>query len=93
MRAFYHMQLLLNWEKIINRDIYITSSGELDKAMSERPDSWNFIVDDLQKAGADLPQKRPADNLGRATSGSAYASSALPTSPWLQSSQRRKPSI
>lgn len=73
MRAFYHMQLLLNWEKIINRDIYITSSGELDKAMSERPDSWNFIVDDLQKAGADLPQKRPADNLGRATSGSAYA--------------------
>lgn len=73
MRAFYHMQLLLNWEKIVNRDVYITSSGELDKAMSERPDSWNFIVDDLQKAGADLPQKRPADNLGRATSGSAYA--------------------
>lgn len=67
------MQLLLNWEKIVNRDVYITSSGELDKAMSERPDSWNFIVDDLQKAGADLPQKRPADNLGRATSGSAYA--------------------
>ena len=46
MRAFYHMQLLLNWEKIVNRDVYITSSGELDKAMSERPDSWNFIVDD-----------------------------------------------
>ena len=73
MRAFYHMQLLLNWEKIVNRDVYITSSGELDKAMSERPDSWNFIVDDLKKAGADLPQKRPAGNLGRATSGSAYA--------------------
>ena len=29
------MQLLLNWEKIVNRDVYITSSGELDKAMSE----------------------------------------------------------
>lgn len=73
MRAFYHMQLLLNWEKIVNRDVYVTSMALFDKAMSERPDSWNFIVDDLQKAGADLPQKRPASNLGRATSGSAYA--------------------
>ena len=73
MRAFYHMQLLLNWEKIVNRDVYVTSMALFDKAMSERPESWNFIVDDLQKAGADLPQKRPASNLGRATSGSAYA--------------------
>lgn len=72
MRGFYHMQLLLNWEKIVNRDIYITSSGQLDKPLSERADTWNFIVDDL-KAGTEMPQKRNSTEEGRATCGAAYA--------------------
>lgn len=72
MRGFYHMQLLLNWEKIIVRDTYITSSEQLDKALSERSETWNFIVEDL-KAGTEMPQKRSSAEEGRATSGAAYA--------------------
>lgn len=32
LRGYYHMQLLLNWEKIVVRDSYITSTSQLDKA-------------------------------------------------------------
>lgn len=73
MRGFYHMQLLLNWEKIVNRDIYITSSDQLDKPLSERADSWNFIVEDLKAGAEGLPQERISTEKGRATCGAAYA--------------------
>ena len=72
LRGFYNMQLLLNWEKIILRDTYITSSDQLDKGLSERPETWDFIVEDF-KAGTDMPQTRSSEEKGRATSGAAYA--------------------
>ncbi len=72
MRGFYHMQLLLNWEKIVLRDTYITSSDQLDKGLSERPETWEFIVQDF-KEGTAMPQTRNSEEKGRATSGAAYA--------------------
>lgn len=72
LRAFYHMQLLLNWKEIIIRDKYITDSGDLNKSISSREDTWNFIVDDL-KAACGLPSSYDGDNIGRATKGAAYS--------------------
>lgn len=72
IRAYYHMQLLLNWKEIVVRDKYITDPADLSKPLSSREDAWNLIVEDLKKATT-LPETRDADNVGRATSGSAYA--------------------
>ncbi len=72
LRAYYHLKLLLNWKEIIIRDKYITNQADLSKALSPRPDTWDFIIDDLKHAIA-LPSSYNADNLGRATSGAAYA--------------------
>lgn len=72
LRGFYHMQLLLNWEKIIIRDTYITSTSQLDKALSDRPETWQFIVDEL-KAGTEMSNSRSNEEVGRVTSGTAYA--------------------
>lgn len=72
IRAYYHMQLLLNWKEIIVRDKYLTDPSELSKPLSSREEAWNFIIEDLKQA-AGLPATRDADNTGRATSGSAYA--------------------
>lgn len=72
LRAYYHLKLLLNWKEIIIRDKYITSQAELSKALSPRPETWDFIIEDLKKATA-LPATHDADNIGRATSGAANA--------------------
>ncbi|MGI6231934.1 MAG: RagB/SusD family nutrient uptake outer membrane protein [Prevotella sp.] len=74
MRAWYHMQLLLNWENIIDRDKYITSgeASALDKDVSPRTESWDFIISDLKEA-ENLPAEWDGDNVGRATRGAAYA--------------------
>lgn len=73
LRGYYHMQLLLNWEKIVVRDSYITSTSQLDKALSERSEAWNFIVDEFKTAAAQLPSSRSNNELGRVTSDAAYA--------------------
>ena len=72
MRAYYHMQLLLNWKEIIVRDKYITDPADLSKPLSSREDAWDLIIEDL-KTATGLPETRDADNVGRATRGSAYA--------------------
>lgn len=73
LRAYYHLKLLLNWEKIIIRDEYITSEAQLNKALSERSEAWNFIIQNLEESvGAMVPVQSPA-NLGRATKGAGYA--------------------
>lgn len=63
IRAYYHMQLLLNWKEIIVRDKYITDPAELSKPLSSREDAWNFIIEDLKRATS-LPATRDADNVG-----------------------------
>lgn len=72
LRAYYHMKLILNFEKIIVRDKYITNQAELSKALATREEAWDFIIDDLKAATA-LPPSYDSDNIGRATSGAAYA--------------------
>ncbi len=72
LRAYYHIKLLLNWEKIIVRDHFITNQADLSAPLSERADAWDFVAEDLQAATA-LPAKHDADHLGRATKGAAYA--------------------
>ncbi len=72
LRGYYHMMLLLNWEKIIIRDEYITETDQLNKPLSERTDCWDFVIDELQQATS-LPEERNVDELGRATSGAAYS--------------------
>lgn len=72
LRGFYHMQILLNWEKIVIRDSYITSTSQLNKALSERPEAWDFVIEEL-KAGTEMSSTRSSEELGRVTSGTAYA--------------------
>lgn len=72
LRGYYHMQLLLNWEKIVVRDKYLTGPNDpdLQKALSTRAEAWDFIVKEMQ-AAEDLPESYDSDNLGRATRGAA----------------------
>lgn len=72
LRAYYHLKLLLNWEKIIIQDSYIDNEEELDKDVSERDKAWEFIIGDFTKATA-LPESYSSENIGRATKGAAYA--------------------
>ncbi len=72
LRAYYHLKLLLNWEKIIIRDHFITDQSDLSAPLSERAETWDFIISDLEAATA-LPSSHNSDHLGRATSGAAYA--------------------
>lgn len=72
LRGYYHMKLLLNWEQIVLRDVYITSTDQLDKALSSRAEAWDFIIGEFQKA-TDLPAVRTSETTGRATNGAAYA--------------------
>lgn len=73
LRGYFHMMLLLNWEKIIIRNEYISTEGQLNKGLSDRVSCWNFIVDELTDATNALPQKRNEDETGRATAGAAYS--------------------
>lgn len=73
LRGYYHLMLLLNWEKIIIRDEYIQNDDQLDKPLSERTACWDFIVKELEAAASALPATRTDDKLGRATSGAANA--------------------
>lgn len=73
MRGYYHMKLLLNWEKIVVREKYITSEADIDKALSPRDYAWDFIVKDLKYAASKLPMTRGTSDKGRATSAAANA--------------------
>ena len=72
MRGYYHLMLILNWEKIIIRDKYLTDQADLNKPLSDRITCWNFVIDEL-KLGTALPATRPSTEIGRATSGAAHA--------------------
>ena len=72
LRGYYHMMLLLNWERIVIRDEYITESAQLNKPLSERTECWDFVISELEQATS-LPAERSVDELGSATSGAAYS--------------------
>ena len=73
LRAYYHMKLLLNWEKIVIRNEYLTTEVEVHKALSSREDGWDFVCSELSDAAKILPQTRPSLEAGRVTNGTAYA--------------------
>lgn len=73
MRGYYHMMLLLNYEKIIVREKYITSEDDIDKPLSARDYAWDFILDDFRYAADNLPLTRETLDKGRATSAAANA--------------------
>ena len=70
LRGYYHLMLLLNWEKIIIRDKYETDEAKLNIPLSERSKCWDFVIDELTQAKS-LPSERNTDEVGRATSGAA----------------------
>lgn len=73
LRGYYHMKLLLNWKEIIVRDQYILDPTDpLEAPLSSRSDAWAFILGEFDKATA-LKATRSTDEIGRATSGAAYA--------------------
>lgn len=72
LRAYYHLKLILNWEKIIVRDHFITDQSDLSAPLSERAEAWDFIIKDLEDATA-LPASHDSDHIGRATKGAAYS--------------------
>ncbi|NDV82180.1 RagB/SusD family nutrient uptake outer membrane protein [Bacteroides sp. 51] len=72
LRAYYHMKLILNFEQIIVRDEYVATQEQTHKALSSREEAWQFIVGELGLATA-LPPSHSINNIGRATSGAAYA--------------------
>lgn len=72
MRGYYHLMLLLNWEKIIIRDQYVNDEGLLEKPLSSRTACWDFVIEEL-KAGTAMPSQRDTQTLGRATKGTANA--------------------
>jgi hypothetical protein len=73
IRAYNHFKLLINWEKIIIRDEYLTSEAQTHKALSTRIEAWDFICKEFDKASKLLPKKRTEEELGRATQGAALA--------------------
>lgn len=73
LRAYYHFKLLMSWEKIIIRDIFLTGEVQTHKALSERTACWNFICEQLAEAAKRLPQTRPSTEAGRVTKGVAYS--------------------
>lgn len=72
LRAYYHIKLILNWKEIIVGDKYITNQEDLSRPLSTRPEAWDFIIEDLERATA-LPLSYDSDNIGRATRGAAYS--------------------
>ncbi len=73
LRAYYHMKVLLNFERIILRDKYATTQADLLVGLSDRNVTWDFIVADFKEAANRLPKERSAGELGRATSNAANA--------------------
>lgn len=68
LRGYYHMMLLLNWERIIIRDSYITDESGLNKPLSDRTACWDFVINELKQATT-LPAERNSEETGRATCG------------------------
>ncbi len=73
LRAYMHFKALLNWERIVVRNEYLTGEAQTHRELSERVDAWDFICDNLKEAAGMLPEKRVALEAGRATSGAAYS--------------------
>lgn len=91
LRAYYHLKLILNWEKIKIRNKYITNQDEIDIPLSERAEAWDFIISELKAAAEVLPAKQSAEKMGRATNGAAnsYLGFAYLTRAYEETAQKQ----
>jgi starch-binding outer membrane protein, SusD/RagB family len=91
LRAYYHLKLLLNWDKIKIRNKYITDQSQIDIPLSERTEAWDFIISELKATAEVLPANQPAEKLGRATSGAAnsYLGFAYLTRAYEETAQKQ----
>ncbi|MFI3279462.1 MAG: RagB/SusD family nutrient uptake outer membrane protein [Rikenellaceae bacterium] len=72
LRAWYHLSLQMRWQQIVVRDEAATSET-LNKALSPRSESWDFIISDLETAASMMLSEQPSTQVGRATKNAAYA--------------------
>jgi len=70
LRGYYHFKLLTLFEQIIIRDDAITP-GTLDKALSTRPEAWDFVFQDFKTAADKLNFEVQPQDYGRANKGAA----------------------
>jgi hypothetical protein len=91
LRAYYHLKLILNWEKIKIRNKYITDQNQIDAPLSERTEAWDFIISELKAAAQVLPATQSAEKAGRATSGAAnsYLGFAYLTRAYEETAQKQ----
>ncbi|OXB21845.1 RagB/SusD family nutrient uptake outer membrane protein [Flavobacterium tructae] len=91
LRAYYHMKLLLNWDKIYVRDKYVTKESDLNVPLSTRPEAWDFITKEFKAVADILPAKQTSDKTGRATSGAAnsYLGFAYLTRAYEETAQKQ----
>jgi hypothetical protein len=91
LRAYYHLKLILNWEKIKIRDKYITDQAQLNAPIASRTEAWDFITTELKAVADVLPPVQPQDKTGRATSGAAnsYLGFALLTRAYEETAQKQ----
>ncbi|MBP1677010.1 MAG: RagB/SusD Domain-Containing Protein [Bacteroidetes bacterium] len=71
-RAFYYFELLKRYKEVIlyNEDMTAINTN---KPLSTEAQGWDMVQADLQYAGENLPLQWSSANLGRITSGAAYA--------------------
>ena len=91
LRAYYHMKLLLNWDKIYVRDKYVTKESDLNVPLATRPEAWDFITKEFKAVADILPAKQTSDKTGRATSGAAnsYLGFAYLTRAYEETAQKQ----
>ncbi|MFH7010925.1 RagB/SusD family nutrient uptake outer membrane protein [Flavobacterium sp. FlaQc-52] len=91
LRAYYHLKLILNWEKIKIRNKYITDQAQISIPLSERAEAWDFIIGELKAVATVLPAAQPAEKAGRATSGAAnsYLGFAYLTRAYEETAQKQ----
>ena len=73
MRAYAHYELLRNFRQIVIADSDPDGLDKLNRPLSSREGSWNFVVRELSEAAPLLPKKWSDDQYGRITSGAAMA--------------------
>jgi hypothetical protein len=91
LRAYYHLKLILNFEKIKLRDKYITDQKDLSILLSNRTEAWDFITSELKAVADILPASQPQEKTGRATSGAAnsYLGFAYLTRAYEETAQKQ----
>lgn len=74
IRAYAYFEMARVYGGVVLRDETDGLDGrdQKDKARATEAETWNFIMNDLQLAAQDLPEKWDSEWIGRATKAAAY---------------------